>query len=65
MVGDSIRNYRGMDTDGELWYRALPVFEQVFATKKDREEGRVQQVKLITIWLGTFYSIVKMEVTVY
>ncbi|WVQ83514.1 hypothetical protein IAT38_005655 [Cryptococcus sp. DSM 104549] len=31
---------------------AVPVFEQVFATKEARDQGKAQHVKLITIWLG-------------
>ncbi|WVQ77818.1 hypothetical protein IAR50_007508 [Cryptococcus sp. DSM 104548] len=31
---------------------AIPVFEQVYATKDEREQGKAQNVKLITIWLG-------------
>ncbi|OXC65348.1 hypothetical protein AYX13_05591 [Cryptococcus neoformans] len=41
---------RGFGGYNSEW--AIPVFEQVFATKKDREQGGIQQVKLITIWLG-------------
>ncbi|WWC87574.1 uncharacterized protein L201_002464 [Kwoniella dendrophila CBS 6074] len=41
------RGFGGYNSD---W--ALPVFEQVFATKEAREKGYAQQVKLITIWLG-------------
>ncbi|WVR09742.1 hypothetical protein IAU60_006818 [Kwoniella sp. DSM 27419] len=41
------RGYGGYNSD---W--ALPVFEQVFATKEAREKGYAQQVKLITLWLG-------------
>ncbi|WWD08584.1 hypothetical protein V865_006696 [Kwoniella europaea PYCC6329] len=41
------RGYGGYNSD---W--AIPVFEQVFATKEAREKGYAQHVKLITIWLG-------------
>ena len=33
--------------------RAIPVFEQIFPTKETRERGLTQNVKLMTIWLGT------------
>ncbi|WRT65393.1 uncharacterized protein IL334_002336 [Kwoniella shivajii] len=41
------RGFGGYNSD---W--AIPVFEQVFATKEAREKGFAQNVKLITIWLG-------------
>nr|XP_018264335.1 GDSL Lipase/Acylhydrolase [Kwoniella dejecticola CBS 10117]OBR86493.1 GDSL Lipase/Acylhydrolase [Kwoniella dejecticola CBS 10117] len=41
------RGFGGYNSD---W--AIPVFEQVFATKEAREKGYAQNVKLITIWLG-------------
>ncbi|WWC68934.1 uncharacterized protein I206_102870 [Kwoniella pini CBS 10737] len=41
------RGFGGYNSD---W--AIPVFEQVFATREAREKGYAQNVKLITIWLG-------------
>ncbi|WWD16797.1 hypothetical protein CI109_101229 [Kwoniella shandongensis] len=41
---------RGFGGYTSTW--AIPVFEQVFATKEAREKGYAQNVKLITIWLG-------------
>lgn len=33
-------------------HRAIPVLEQVFPTKEQREKGCAQQVQLMTIWFG-------------
>ncbi|KAK8861300.1 hypothetical protein IAR55_002119 [Kwoniella newhampshirensis] len=41
---------RGFGGYTSTW--AIPVFEQVFATKEAREKGLAQEVRLITIWLG-------------
>lgn len=37
--------------------RALPVFEQIIATKKQREAGHAQTTQLMTIWFGGGMSI--------
>lgn len=39
-------------TSGYNTDNALPAFENVFATRDDREAGRAQPARLITIWFG-------------
>lgn len=44
----------GYNTDN-----ALPAFEAVFATREDREAGRAQPARLITIWFGANDAVIE------